>query len=77
MMVVWYMIYMTRGIPELKDEREIKLIEGKKEYLLKETVFKSRIVIEDTEGNRVAIDKRDGWIKVERRGNVDWHREES
>jgi len=66
---------MTRGVPEIIDERDVKIIEGNKEYTLKETVYKSRIVIKDEDGNRVAIDKRKGKIKVERRGKVEWHKE--
>ncbi len=66
---------MPRGQPELIDERKVQIIEGLKEYTLTEKWFKSRIVFEDEEGNKVAIDKRDGWIKIQRSGNVDWHRE--
>ncbi|MGB8216180.1 MAG: hypothetical protein WCE94_02670 [Candidatus Methanoperedens sp.] len=63
------------GKPELKWEKEITITEGNKDYPLSVKLFKSRIVIEDKEGNKVAIDKRDNRIKVERWGNVDWHRE--
>lgn len=63
------------GKPEIKWEKEITITEGNKGYPLSVKLFKSRIVIEDKEGNKVAIDKRDNWIKIERWGNVDWHRE--
>jgi len=62
------------GKPELKSERIVKLVEGSKEYTLTEKVYKSRIVFEDEEGNRVAIDKRDKKIVIEPTGNVEWHR---
>lgn len=64
------------GKRQLKWEREIEITEGNREYSLTLKLFKSRLVIEDGEGNKVAIDKRDNWIKIERWGNVDWHREE-
>lgn len=63
------------GKPDLKWKKEITITEGNKDYPLSVKLFKSRIVIEDKEGNKVAIDKRDNWIKIERWGNVDWHRE--
>ena len=66
---------MSKGKPELMDERKVKIIEGSKEYTLTEKWYKSRIVFEDEEGNKVAIDKRDNWIKIQRWRNVDWHRE--
>jgi len=44
-------------------------------YNLTLTHFKSRLNIEDEEGNKIAVDKRDGCIKIEKWGNVDWHRE--
>jgi hypothetical protein len=66
---------LVRGQPELVDERKVRIIEGSKGYTLTEKWLKSRIVFEDEDGNRVAIDKRDNWIKIQRSGNVDWHRE--
>ena len=65
------------GKRQLIWERGIDITEGDKEYPLTLKLFKSRLVIEDNEGNKVAIDKRDNWIKIERWGNVDWHREKS
>ncbi|MCZ7382718.1 MAG: hypothetical protein O8C64_14250 [Candidatus Methanoperedens sp.] len=62
------------GKPELKWEKEITITEGSKDYPLILKLFKSRLVVEDKEGNRIAIDKRDNWIKIEKSGNVDWHR---
>ena len=55
---------MPMGKPELREEREVRTIEGSKRYTLTERWFKSRMVFEDEEGNKVAIDKRDGCIKI-------------
>jgi len=66
---------MPRGIPELRNTWQIDITEGDKEYILTLKLYKSRLVIEDKEGNKIAVDKRDDWIKIERWGNVDWHRE--
>jgi len=64
-----------RGVPELKREWKVKITEGGKSYTLTLKLFKSRLNIEDEDGNRIAVDKRDNWIKIERWGNVNWHRE--
>lgn len=66
---------MPRGVPELRDTWRVAITEGNKKYSLTLTLFKSRLNIEDEEGNKIAVDKRDGCIKIERWGNVDWHRE--
>lgn len=66
---------MTRGVPEIEKKWKVEITEGAKTYALKLTLFKSRLNIEDEEGNKIAVDKRDGKIRIEKWGNVDWHRE--
>lgn len=66
---------MPRGIPELRKTWQVNIIEGGKEYTLILKLYKSRLNIEDKEGNKIAVDKRDGCIKIEKWGDVDWHRE--
>ncbi len=58
------------------DKWDIEIIEGIKPYTLHLTLFKSRLNIEDDKGNKIAIDKRDNSIKIQRWGNVEWHRGE-
>ncbi|MGD0977878.1 MAG: hypothetical protein ABR962_01925 [Candidatus Bathyarchaeia archaeon] len=65
---------MTRGVPG-RGTWKVEIVEGDKKYTLKLELFKSRLNIEDEEGNKIAVDKRDGCIKIERWGNVEWHRE--
>lgn len=67
---------MPRGVPELRDTWRVNIIEGGKKYILTLKLYKSRLDIEDEEGNKIAVDKRDDWIKIQRWGNVDWHRED-
>jgi hypothetical protein len=66
---------MGRGTPEIQWKRDIEIIEGSKSYKLHLTLFKSRLDIEDDEGNKIAVDKRDDAIKIEPWGNVKFHRE--
>ncbi|MFO7618080.1 MAG: hypothetical protein R6W91_00205 [Thermoplasmata archaeon] len=52
---------------------------GKKESKMNYFLQKTSLVLEDEEGNKIWIDKRDGCIKIKRRPNLDesvnWHRE--
>ncbi len=65
---------MPRGTPEISGRWDIEITEGSKTYKLHLTLFKSRLNIEDEEGNKIAVDKRDGKIVLEPWGNVDFHR---
>lgn len=41
-------------------------------------LHKGRLVIFDSEGNRLAIDKRPGWVAIDRqKGKVEWHKDDS
>ena len=50
---------MAKGKPEIEWERDFEITEaGDKVYPMHMTLFKSRLVIEDEDGNKVAVDKR-------------------
>lgn len=66
---------MPRGFPEIQWEKDIEITEGGKTYKLHLTLFKSRLDVKDEEGNKIAVDKRDGIIKIEPWGNVEFHRQ--
>ena len=60
--------------PEL--DIKLKIIEGgSTEYPLTIERKKTRIVVRDESGNRVAIDKREGEIAIDRNNeeNIYWH----
>ena len=65
---------MTRGVPELRCEWKFSIIEGGKKYNLTAKLFKSRLNIEDEDGNKIAVDKREKKIRIQKWGDVDWHR---
>ena len=65
---------MPRGIPELNWELKFSIIEGNTKYNLAAKLYKSRLTIEDEEGNKIAVDKRKNKIRIEKWGDVDWHR---
>jgi hypothetical protein len=67
---------MPRGVPEVVWEKDIDITEGGKTYKLHLTLFKSRLNIEDTEGNKIAVDKRDDKIVIEPWGMVEFHRQD-
>lgn len=67
---------MVKGKPEIEWEKDFEITEaGDKAYPMHMTLFKSRLVIEDEDGNKVAVDKRKGRIALQKWGNVRWHRE--
>ncbi len=65
---------MTENELELRSAWTFPVINRDKEYHLTAKLYKSKLVIEDTLGNKIAISKRLKEIKVERWGNVDWLR---
>jgi len=67
---------MPRGVPEVNKKWDIEITEGNKTYKLHLTLFKSRLDIEDEQGNKIAVDKRDRKIVIEPWGNVEFHRED-
>jgi hypothetical protein len=66
---------MPKGVPEVSWEKDVEITEASKTYKLHLTLFKSRLNVEDTEGNKIAIDKRDGKIAIQKWGNVEFHRD--
>jgi hypothetical protein len=64
-----------RLIPILIWGKKFDIVEaGDHHYPMEAILYQSRLVIKDDEGNRIAIDKRNGRIAIERSGNVNWHR---
>lgn len=63
---------MTQGVPELRSAWSFPLIEREKEYYLTAKLYRSRLVIEDKRGNKIAVNKRSKAIKIERWGNIEY-----
>jgi hypothetical protein len=63
---------MTNGDSELLSAWSFPLIGREKEYRLTAKLFRSKLVIEDRRGNKIAVKKRSRVIMVERWGKVDW-----
>ena len=66
---------MTQGVPELRSAWRFSIVEREKEYHLTAKLYRSKLVIEDELGNKIAINKRRKTIKIERWKNVEWHEE--
>jgi len=66
---------MTEGVPELRSAWSFPLIERDKEYYLTAKLYRSKLVIEDKRGNKIAVSKRSKSIKIERWGKVEWYGE--
>jgi len=60
---------MTRELPQLRSAWSFPLIEREREYRLTARLFRSRLVIEDERGNKIAVSKRSRDIKIKRWGN--------
>jgi len=43
-----------------------------KQYWLSAKLYKSKLVIEDESGNKIAVHKRLKLLKIKRQGNLDW-----
>ena len=63
---------MTEDQLELRSAWTFPVINREKEYYLTAKLYKSKFVIEDNLGNKIALSKRLKEIKIERWGNVDW-----
>lgn len=73
-MIIFYVGDLMPGKRQFKWGKDITITEGNKDYPLKLELYKSRLIIKDDEGNKIAVDKRDNWIKIQPWGNVAWHR---
>ena len=63
---------MSQEASELRSAWSFPLIERGKEYRLTAKLYKSKLVIEDKLGNKIAVNKRSKAIVIERWGKVDW-----
>ena len=63
---------MSQEATELRSAWSFSIFERGKEYRLTAKLYKSKLVIEDKRGNKVAINKRSKAILIDRRGKVDW-----
>ncbi len=63
---------MTQGDSELLSAWSFPLIRREKEYRLTAKLYRSRLVIEDGRGNKIAVNKRSRAIMIERWGKVEW-----
>ena len=66
---------MTQSDSELLSAWSFPLVGYEKEYRLTAKLFKSKLVIEDQRGNRIAVKKKRRTIIMERCGKVEWFRE--
>jgi hypothetical protein len=63
---------MTQEEPELRSAWSFPMIGREKEYRLTAKLYRSKLVIEDKRGNKIAVNKRSKSILIERRGKVEW-----
>jgi hypothetical protein len=64
--------YMVQADSELFSAWSFPIIEHGKEYALTAKLYKSKLIIEDKRGNKIAVNKRSKAILIERIGKVDW-----
>jgi hypothetical protein len=63
---------MSQDATELRSAWSFPIFERGKEYLLTAKLYRSKMVIEDKRGNKIAINKRSKAIMIEIRGKVEW-----
>jgi len=63
---------MTEKDSELFSAWSFPLVGREKEYRLTAKLYKSKLVIEDKRGNKIAVNKRSRTLMIERKGKVDW-----
>jgi hypothetical protein len=68
---------MSQEETELRSAWSFPIIERGKEYRLTAKLYKSKLVVEDKRGNKIAINKRSKAILIERKGKVEWLEEAS
>ncbi|MCW4031166.1 MAG: hypothetical protein NWE80_02250 [Candidatus Bathyarchaeota archaeon] len=66
---------MTQEFPQLRSAWSFPSIEREKEYRLTGRLFRSRLVIEDEKGNKIAVSKTSRCIKIKRWEKVEWTEE--
>ena len=63
---------MVQADSELCSAWSFPIIEHGKEYHLTAKLYKSKLVIEDKKGNKIAVKKRSKAMMIERWGKVKW-----
>ena len=63
---------MNQETTELCSAWSFPIVELGKEYRLTAKLYRSKLVIEDKRGNKIAVNKRSKAIVIERWGKVDW-----
>jgi hypothetical protein len=64
--------YMVQADSELCSAWSFPIIEHGKEYHSTAKLYKSKLVIEDKKGNKIAVEKRSKAMLIERWGKVEW-----
>lgn len=63
---------MTERDSELFSAWSFALVGREKEYRLTAKLYRSKLVIEDKRGNKIAVNKRSRALMIERKGKVEW-----
>lgn len=63
---------MSQEATELRSAWSFPIIGREKEYRLTAKLYRSKLVIEDKRGNKIAVNKRSRAIMIERWGKVEW-----
>jgi hypothetical protein len=63
---------MSQEATELRSAWSYPIFERGKEYRLTAKLYRSKMVIKDKRGNKIAVNKRSKAIMIERRGKVEW-----
>ena len=63
---------MCQEASELRSAWSFPIIERGEEYRLTAKLYRSKMVIEDERGNKIAVNKRSKAIVIESRGRVEW-----
>jgi len=63
---------MTEKDSELFSAWSFPLFGREKEYRLTAKLYRSKLVIEDKRGNKIAVSKRSRALMIERKGTVEW-----
>jgi hypothetical protein len=63
---------MKEDALELNSAWRFYVTNREKTYWLTAKLFKSKLILEDEIGNKIAIHKRLKKLRIERKGNVEW-----
>jgi hypothetical protein len=62
---------MSQEATELRSAWSFPIIERGKEYCLTAKLYRSKLVIEDNRGNKIAVNKRSKTLLLERLGKIE------